>query len=161
MNFILYTKQTSSQRYEEIVLESKDLCTDGKYDKSFVKLEKAIKLDEKRAFAYAIIGYCYLQQNKSAEAVLALTEAVRRYSREPLYFYRLGIAHCNLNNYNLAIPNLRRSIELNPGNPDFYKSLAECYLKAGNPQEAKKYLDLLDKLNLGNLTIYNRLWKMS
>ena len=45
---------------------------------------------------------------------------------------------------NFGIVNLKRSIELNPSNPDFYKAIADCYSKAGNEGEAKKQLEILN-----------------
>lgn len=138
LNIVLYKKITLVQRYNDLVYESKDLCTKGEYDKAYKKLEKAVELDDKRAFAYAIYGHCYLLQNKNADAVGALTEALKRGSAD-IYFYRLGVAYCSLNSFNLGIANLRRSIELNPANPDFNKALGDCYSKSGNKNESDKY----------------------
>ncbi|MBI2650310.1 tetratricopeptide repeat protein, partial [Candidatus Woesearchaeota archaeon] len=147
-----YTKQTSPSEYGKLVTESRKLCEEGRYDKAFKNLVNAVTLTDKNSRALGVLGYCYLKQNESLEAIPVLIQAIRRNPEEPLLFYRLGIAYCNLNNYNLGIANLKKSININPGYADFYQKLAECYSKAGNEQDAKKYLDLIKEITPINVT---------
>ena len=144
-NVVLYNKVTLKQRYDELVFEAKDLCTKGDFNSGLKKLEKAMKLNNRNAFAYAIYGHCYLLQGKNTEVVGFLNEAVKREAGEPLYFYRLGAAYCSLKNYNLGIANLQRSLQLDPSNAEVNKAIADCYSKAGNQEEAKKYLEIANK----------------
>ena len=146
LNFILYAKQDSRQRYDELVGEAKQLCDEGKFDKAYKNLQKAIDLDKTgHSSAFGVMGKCYLEQNKTVEAIKVLTMAVARNSVTPNYFYRLGIAYCLLGNYNLGITNFKRSILLNPNVPVYYNTTAKCYAKAGNQEEANKYFELANK----------------
>jgi len=142
LNFILYKKQDLVIRYDELVYASKDLCTNGEYEKAFKKLNKAVELNEKRGFAFAMYGYCYVLQEKYEEAIITLTQATKLDAPNPLHLYWIGVAYCNLNNYNFGTANLKRSIELNPNLIESHKSISECYAKAGNQEEADKHLKI-------------------
>lgn len=150
-NIVFYFKLSSSKTYNDLVSDSKELCSQGNYDKAFKKLEKAMRLDNKNAFAYGIYGHCYLLQGKYEEAIRVLNVAVAKEPAAPLYFYRLGLAYCSLGNYNLGIANLLKSIQLNPTNPDFHKAAADCYSKAGNKEEADRQLAMIN----GTIAINN------
>lgn len=148
----LYTGKTYDQRYDEIVSNSKELCTKGEYGAAFKNLQKALGFEatKNRASAFGVMGYCYIQQKKFAEAIPVLREAIKRYSKEPVYFYRLGVSYCNTNATSLGIANLKRSIDMIPANPDYYEGIVRCYLKSGNEGEAKKYLDELNEIKSKN-----------
>ena len=154
LNFILYSKQNSIQKYDELIVEARQLCDKRDYDNAFKNLKKAVDLDKtgRRSSAYGVMGKCYLQQNNSIDAIKVLKIAVAKNPGEPQHFYGLGTAYCRLGNYNYGIINLLRSIELNPNNSDFYNTTGKCYSKAGNQEEADKYFELANGVTPTNIT---------
>lgn len=68
------------------------------------------------------------------------TIALKYYDQNPDVHYRLGAVNMVIKNFNEAISQFKKAIELDPQNPEYLYSIAECYEAIDSIYEQKKYL---------------------
>ena len=64
----------------------------------------------------------------------------------PGYYQILGKAYCEKGDTGNGIKQIKIAISLNSSNADYHKSLAECYLKMGEEEQANKHFELAKSL---------------
>jgi len=110
---------------------------------------KALKLDpEEDGALFNMVSLAYRQGDTRREA-----EFRRRLSRveqkDPLHHFMLAMNYERNADYAKAIEHYRRAIRLYPHEHRFYSSLAQAYLKAGDPKRAGKALLRAQALSQG------------
>lgn len=82
-----------------------------------------------------------LQQNQSRLAIEMFSRASVQQPSNARYAYCLGAALGRTGNLAEAVKELRRSIELDPSQPDAYLELARIYQKAGQQAESRRVIE--------------------
>src|SRR3954466_1702687 len=83
-------------------------------------LEQEPRNDE----ALALLGRCYLNNNKIDEGIRAVKEAITIAPNTAFYFYLLGFGYYQKSIYDTASQNLWKGINLNPYEPEYFGLLA-------------------------------------
>ena len=86
------------------------------------------------------LGSLLLQQGETQLAIQMFTHASARDPSNARYAYCLGTALEREGKMDEAVKEFRRSIELDPSQPDAYLSLAQFYKKAGHEAESRNAL---------------------
>ncbi|MCD6520192.1 MAG: tetratricopeptide repeat protein [Anaerolineae bacterium] len=82
------------------------------------------------------LGRIYLQQGKSAEALLLLKEALKRNNRIPSGYYYLGLALQRLGRTGEALSALEQGLEFFPDHPYLNFAAGDLYLQQGQIDRA-------------------------
>jgi predicted Zn-dependent protease len=88
----------------------------------------------------ADLGSVLLAQGETDFAVRMYTRAAAQQPSNARYAYCLGTALERAGKMEDAVKELRRSIELDPSQPDAYLELAQLYRKAGREAESRSAL---------------------
>ncbi|MHC4238617.1 MAG: tetratricopeptide repeat protein [Planctomycetota bacterium] len=107
------------------------------YEDAVEKYKKAIELRPKHLEAHINLGVVLAKQQKYAEAVTYLNEALQiNPNCPPHVYYNLGSAYALQGRYDLAIQNYNEALRLEPGRLDTRKSLAEALARRGDIEKA-------------------------
>ncbi len=82
-----------------------------------------------------------LQQNQQRLAVELFSRASAQQPSNARYAYCLGAALGRTGKMDEAVKELRRSIQLDPSQPDAYLELAQIYQRSGQPAESRRVLE--------------------
>lgn len=88
--------------------------------------------------------------NENENCFKYFTIAIQYYAQNPYIYYNLGNVNQLIKNFNEAISQYKKAIELNPQNPDYYYAIAECYEGIDSIYEQKKALAESLKYNPDN-----------
>lgn len=111
-------------------------------DASVVKdLQMALKLDAKNKDAHIMLYSIYCQEQKFKEALAEADALARLVPYHAAYFGMKGRTRIDLGDYQGAIVDLSRAIELAPYEPSYYVDRADMLVRAGRPQDAIKDYD--------------------
>ncbi len=86
----------------------------------------------------ADLGSLLLAQGEAQLAIQMFAGASAQAPSNARYLYCLGAAHGRTGKMEDAVKELRRSIELDPSQPDAYLELSQLYKKAGNNVESRE-----------------------
>jgi adenylate cyclase len=110
----------------------------GEYDKSVAEAERGVELNPNSADVYLILGVVLLVSDKLEEAEIMIKKAL---SLNPLppprYFYQLGLVYQNLNQYENAISEYEKALEVNPNYLFAYIGLTVAYTILQHEEEAR------------------------
>lgn len=81
-------------------------------------MKKALELNANNAEARRGLGFAYLKLEKLDDAVVELDKAWKLNAEDAYTHYYLGMAYNQKGQSNLAIPHLRRFVELAPNAPE-------------------------------------------
>ena len=85
-----------------------------------------------------------LFDNKRFEEVTKIAEKVNLQNSNQFWvFYLKGSSHYHLNNYNDAINDLKKCLDINPENALYYFQIGNVYQESNNFFDAKKYYNRL------------------
>lgn len=117
------------------------------YKEARLDYEKLIELNPNNE--KAILGLALLndKDNRPQEAMEQITSLISFFPNKALYNEIRGGMHQQRKNYELAIKDFNKAIELEPENPDHLISRAECYLEMRKRKLA--YADLQKAQSLG------------
>ena len=105
-------------------------------DQSISKLSSAVQKDPNLAFAQNVLGFCYLQQGKYAEAAAAYGKASELQPRKALYARDAAIAFERANASEQAIRFAERANDIDKTSASGHALLGKLYASAGHDQEA-------------------------
>jgi tetratricopeptide (TPR) repeat protein len=101
-------------------------------------LKQVIAIEPENANALNALGYTLTDQTDRHEEALGLIErALAIKPNEAAFIDSLGWVHYRLENYELAVENLRRALDLFP-NDEVAAHLGEALWVIGNTEEARK-----------------------
>jgi predicted CXXCH cytochrome family protein len=104
-------------------------------------LKRAIEADPAFVPAYAQLADLYRARRDEAQAETILRQALARNPDSALAHYSLGLAMVRQRRLDLALEELRRAAELEPGSARYGYVYAVALDRAGRPQEAVRTLD--------------------
>lgn len=79
-------------------------------------------------------------QGDSEECFKHFTTAIQYFDQNPDVYYRLGNVNQLIKNFNEAIAQYKKAIELNPQDGSYYFAISECYKEIDSIYDQKKYL---------------------
>lgn len=79
-------------------------------------------------------------QNNNDDCFKHFTTAIQYYDQNPDVYYRLGCVNHMIKNFNEAISQYKKAIELNSQDYNYYFAISECYREIDSIYEQKKYL---------------------
>ena len=154
-------------------VKGKILLSCQKYEEAIESFNKAIELDSKNTFYYLDKAEIYFTLGKYKEALLEYEKAsktnskVKKYknlflenfnSRFNLLFYYVNKANLyyEFKDYNNAIYNLTKAIELDSKKIDYYIERSKIYLKQGLYNRALTDYNKMIELEPNNVSYYKR-----
>ncbi len=96
-------------------------------------------------------------QNDSAECFRLFTIAIKYNANNPDVYYKLGNVNKAIKNFNEAISQYKKAIELDKANAKSYWELADCYDEIDSPYEQKKTLIESLKYDTSNPNVYYKI----
>jgi thioredoxin-like negative regulator of GroEL len=102
-------------------------------------LRKAVKRYPEYAEAYAWMGVAYLQKKQPADALKAAQKAIALDPRLAMAHVVVGKVHFQARKFNLAEPELKTAVELDPGSWQAPFELSRCYFNMGQMEKALEY----------------------
>jgi tetratricopeptide (TPR) repeat protein len=137
--------------YRERATILKDI---GKYEEAIKDYNKSIEIGPKTsgaAYAYNQITYCYLYINKTNEkkALGSINKALELAPNDADYIETLGDVYEYIKDYDKAIEQYNKAININKNQRMSYISLIVIYKKLGREKEAKEVENKLNKITKG------------
>ena len=125
---------TAYQRY------SLYLIAMGRTQDSFAQIQKARELDPLSLSINFSLGWRLYMARQYDAAITQLKDTLEMDPSYELPHLVAGQAYEQKGNYALAIPELRKAVELSRGTPLMVSALAHAYARSGNQPEAEKLL---------------------
>lgn len=124
-----------------------------RWEDAAVAAKNAIDLDGGTPWALNLYSQALEKIGDFPEALEVITRAVRREPQNPMYRHRLGRIAAQTGDRTLALTEFRRSVELDPAQPDAWISLANALLDDQKVDEAVAALDSAAKLPGGHQAV--------
>ncbi len=115
----------------------------NRFDESLQELDQLERRAAPTGDSLKLRGSIYLQQKKWSDAAASLEKAIAASAADPQLHLWLGQAKMELRDYAAAEKELRRCLELSPGNPDALRQLVSVYYLSGQYEPTISTLDLL------------------
>jgi Flp pilus assembly protein TadD len=138
-DYLRKTPDDSHARFERAVA-LQDL---NRFDDSLHELDQLDKSDAPTADSLKLRGSIYLQQKKWTEADASFQKALAASPNDAQLHMWAGQTKMELRDYTAAEKELRRSLELAPGNSDALRELVGVYYLSGQYENTLSTLDLL------------------
>lgn len=100
--------------------------------------------------------YCFSMDDTNS-CFNKFTLALQYYSKNPDIYYKLANVNTMIKNYNEAIIQYKKAIEIDPENPKYYFDIAECYEAIDSVYDQKKALNDYIKYKQDNPVVYYKL----
>lgn len=145
------------------VLRAQVLLDDGKVEEGVALLKRLADSTPDTVGVWVELGDAYRRQNKAADAARAYDLAISKLKQAPQkedwsLFYLRGVAYEQIKRWDLAEPDLRRALTLNPGEPNVLNYLGYSMLDRHlNLEEAKAMLERAVAQRPGDGTIVDSL----
>ena len=153
--FDVYSDEVKSQHLETVL--AKAFIDTGEFAVSIPLLYDVIKMQNNYRDAWIMLGYSYMQINKTADAIDAFLQAKTLDPEKPQTLFFLGIAYAIQEKFDDAIFYLEKSFKAGfEPKSIINQKLADIYLLKGNFEKAlKSYTDIID-LVIADLSIYTK-----
>jgi len=106
------------------------------YEKALPYFEEATKKNPRYAEAYSLVGYCYAELGRHAEAIEAYKQVIRINPDDAEAHRNLGVTYGKLGRYTEAIEAYKQAIRINPDYAELHYILGWTYGKLGRYTEA-------------------------
>jgi adenylate cyclase len=118
------------------------------FDEAVAEGERAVELEPGSAGAWFSLGRTLDYACRHKEAIGMLKKAVRMNPFSPTYyFFHLGYAYFNSEEFDKAIAAYQKALQLSPTNMAAHQGLAACYGHLGRMEEARFHAQELLKFN--------------
>jgi len=119
----------------------------GDYSKAIEYLRRALNADPRNAIAYQLIGYSYLRQGNTFEALAAYTKATALEPNSPSLWGTVGECYEKLGIPDQAIQAYNQVLALKPDEPLSLVRLASIYSTASDAyvRDGKRAVNLADR----------------
>lgn len=135
----------------------------GAFDRAHAAVQPLFEDEKTSGQAHLLKGNIFQKQGKPKKALHQYYRALRLSPKNPAAFFKVGLAHFSLKNYNEAEQFLNKALSINPNIPQALTLLAQIHVRRQDDQGAEKLYERalqLDpelveaRFNLGN--IYRR-----
>lgn len=124
----------------------------NKDDEAIRTFKKIIRIEASNFRAYKMLGLILIKMDKNKEAIEFLNKGLKFTPKDAELYCHLGHANYKEKDYNLALSNISKSLNINQDNPVAYKIRALVYLELN--QEEKACNDFFKSLQLGYIEKY-------
>ena len=139
----------TQQKINNLFDEVDNLVKDKDFGQAEKKLIEIIKLDHKNIDAFRALGEIYFEQNKYDEAVQTMEHVIKLGGDADDYF-NLALFCKEINDFEKAISNIKKAIDMSPKNTSFLDLLFELSVSAKNKKSAFEAYYKLKKINPSN-----------
>lgn len=123
----------------------------GMYEKCIEDFSKVIDLSPPNANAFWFRGYAYVKLKNDDAALEDYCEALTLNELPGVYCNR-GLIYCRRKEYDKALADFSRAIEIGPDSADYHIDRADAYLNLNRPENSLEDINLA--LMLGSPTAY-------
>lgn len=102
---------------------------------AIARLSSSIVSDSSAAFDY-ILGNLYYQEGQIEDSVSSYSKAVKKFPNYSQAYYNMGRAFVAVSDYENALKNLQKSLEIETGDGTMYGLIGYCYLNLDKPSTA-------------------------
>jgi len=145
---IIEMKPKSEAGYKAI---GKAYLDTKEYDKAENHLKKALSLNPSNPETYYYLGELYRVLNRNEQALLNYEKAFKLQPGNREYAAKYAEAHYTAKNYAAAIPILLKLQQDGAKEVRITAVLMDCFLSIGKPNEAIKYIEVLEKADPAQL----------
>lgn len=142
---------------EEIYSKGLPFVWAEKYEDALPYFEEAVKRNPRYAEAHFQIGYCNLFLLRYEDAIRAFTQVIqikRDYTVVAVVYTNRGLAYYNKGQYDQAIKDYNKAIEIDPGNAVAYINRGFAYRNKGQYDQAIKDYTKAIEIDPGNADAY-------
>jgi tetratricopeptide (TPR) repeat protein len=135
------------------------LCDKGNHEKTVEYWKKAIAITPNARY-FGGLGYAYAKLKKYNQAIEAISRGIQMGADRiylPFLHNSLAICLAEVGRYDEAVSELRKAIDYDPENADYYYVLGHILGLAGRYQEAVPYFETALKLDPNNAKTYKML----
>lgn len=142
------------------------LQTTGKLKEAIESFERALELNPSSAGSHAHIGFALARMGRASEGIEHIRYAMRLSPKDPalaIWLEFAGAAELELDHYQEAIKNFRRSIAIAPTYPRPWAGLVAAQALAGDMESSRQAVSQLRKSapNLTAQQLYRRFARLS
>ena len=123
----------------------------GKISDSERFYDKALEIEPDYPSAYSMKALCYMNYGKKDESLSYINHNIRQDQGRYEYYYTKGVINAYFNDFNNALQDFQKCINLKPDYVDAYDFSGDCYFRLGNQKEALEYYDKALSLKSDNL----------
>lgn len=116
------------------------LILQEKVEYAIAEYKKAIELDDSFLFAHIQLGVSHYKNRDVASSMQVFERAIRKFKDNSVIYNYFGELCLDLQNFDKALENIEKSIELDPSSPLPYINKAMLYLQWKNDVETAKDL---------------------
>ncbi len=146
LRYLEIEKKNLRQDYFEYYQIASQLHSIGKKDEALDYLKESVKLNPNFSLSWLELGIIYIETGLiyEAEKVLKKAESLDEHA---MIYSHLGIVYGILNKLDLSEQYFKKSIQINPKNPDTHFNLGLTLRKKGKLEKAKKHFQKALYLN--------------
>ena len=126
-----------------LILKSKILIDDEKYDDALQGLNEALRLNPDNSYIYFYKGFINNKKGEHQEALNNYLKSIEINNKDKIIYYNLGLAYLEISDFEKSLNYLNKSFELDN---TFYQALiksGEVLLKS---KEYDKSIEIIDKI---------------
>ena len=126
-----------------LILKSKILIDDEKYDDALQGLNEALRLNPDNSYIYFYKGFINNKKEEHQEAINNYLKSIEINNKDKIIYYNLGLAYLEISDFEKSLNYLNKSFELDN---TFYQALiksGEVLLKS---KEYDKSIEIFDKI---------------
>ena len=126
-----------------LILKSKILIDDEKYDDALQGLNEALRLNPDNSYIYFYKGFINNKKGEHQEALNNYLKSIEINNKDKIIYYNLGLAYLEISDFEKSLNYLNKSFELDN---TFYQALiksGEVLLKS---KEYDKSIEIFDKI---------------
>ncbi len=129
------------QYLDALVISGWVMDIQGKWEESLQFFKKALEVEPENKLVQIKYAYALGAIGKGEEALKIYNGLKKEYPNDYRIYSDLGIVYNSLGNYEMALENLKRAVELKPS-PDSYLNYSAILERVGNLKAAIHYLKL-------------------
>ncbi|MBS1738144.1 MAG: tetratricopeptide repeat protein [Bacteroidetes bacterium] len=107
-----------------------------KYKDAIEALQKVLELSHPEEVIYEAIGHCFEKLKKTAQARFHYRKAAHLKDDDSHLYFKIAGTYIKEGQWESAIKNLHRALEINYKKADYHLALAECFQQLGKIKEA-------------------------
>lgn len=107
-----------------------------KYKEAIEVLQKVLELSQPEEVIYEAIGHCFEKLKKPAQARFHYRKAAHLKADDSHLYFKIAGTYIKEGQWESAIKNLQRALEINYKKADYHLALAECFQQLGKVKEA-------------------------
>ena len=122
------------------------VMTMGRHEEAIAKMKESQVLDPWSLIIHVALGWAFYMDRRYDAAGQQLRRTVELDPHYPVTYWILGLLHRKTGDYQLAISEGEKGVQLSGGSPLMRAALAHTYAEAGRKKEARQTLDDLKNL---------------